>query len=398
MARERNATVRAAVLDARAARERTTQARSQFFPTVTPIYQYQSSRRVIDGSDRAFQEEGGTTSLTTSWRVLDTGQRQFNLLSASRSEEATRLTARQTLRTTLFTVHDRYFEALRTEQLLSVAEAQVENTRLILDQVETRVRVGDAARKDTLQARADFLNARVQAIQARNRYATAQADLKAVLGYDEAGPLPRLVALAEPSRELNIGTLTSTIQEGLSLRPDLRSARQRVEAQQFTARRLGRESGLTFAVDASLDLLFSPDRRDDRTVTFRLSYPLFDAGQARAAAREAILTLEATRADLVQLERNARAEIESAYAEVSQNVERVEAARAAREAAQENYRAALEAQRLGASNLLEVSTARVSLVTAESNYIEAIYDYYSSDARLRLVAGRPLAGESEPTQ
>jgi len=33
------------------------------------------------------------------------------------------------------------------------------------------------------------------------------------------------------------------------------------------------------------------------------------------------------------------------------------------------------------------------LVTAESNYIEAVYDSLISDLRLKLVTGKPLPGE-----
>jgi outer membrane protein len=126
-----------------------------------------------------------------------------------------------------------------------------------------------------------------------------------------------------------------------------------------------------------------------------VTYPLFDGGRLREQAREAKLNHQAAQARLVQSERLARAEIESAYAENAQNIERLNASKQALEAAQVNYNAAIAAQREGANDVIQVLTAQVSLVTAESNYIEATYDYYVSDANLRLVSGRPIAGELE---
>ena len=54
------------------------------------------------------------------------------------------------------------------------------------------------------------------------------------------------------------------------------------------------------------------------------------------------------------------------------------------------------ARQAGASELIELLTAQVSLVTAESNYVEARYDTLISRVRLKLATGRPLPGENGP--
>ena len=63
------------------------------------------------------------------------------------------------------------------------------------------------------------------------------------------------------------------------------------------------------------------------------------------------------------------------------------------DAAKKNYNAAVDSQKAGAYDLLQVLTAQVSLVTAESNQIQALYDYRISDVNLKLVTGRPIPGE-----
>jgi outer membrane protein len=397
LARQRNGTVRAAYLDVQAARSRVNQSLAAFLPTVTPSYRYNSSRRELATTTGGgfIQDEGGSSQVSASWRVLDSGQRQFTLLSGRRSEEATRSEALQTLRNSLFTVHQQYFDALRADQLERVAKAQVDRTQKILEQTTARVELGDAPKKDILQARADALNAEVEAISSRNRTVTAEASLKATIGWDPRQPLPELVASTEPVAAPTLDPLEDLVTLGLRERADLAAQRRRVEAQRFNVRRAQREAGITFGLDANFDQQITPKSLENRTLSFLVSLPLFDGGERREAARESRFNLLAQEAALVQSEREARADIEAAYNEVEQNTRRLEAAKLALEAARENYAAAAGAQVAGAqgTSVVTVAAAQVSLVTAESNYIEATYDYYISDVRLRLVTGRPVPGE-----
>ena len=120
-----------------------------------------------------------------------------------------------------------------------------------------------------------------------------------------------------------------------------------------------------------------------------MQLPLFDGGVLRERARQLRFEELALRATLTQREREVRAQIETDYITLVQNGTRAQAAKLAVEAAQQNYQAEVEAQRLGAANstIVTVLTAQVTLVTAESNYIQAIYDFYVADAQLRRSTG-----------
>jgi outer membrane protein len=166
-----------------------------------------------------------------------------------------------------------------------------------------------------------------------------------------------------------------------------------IKSLEMTKKLNERQAGFTFSVGLQLGEQWSPSRTENRVLSLLISYPLFDAGRSRAVARETALNIDANLQDLLQAERTARAEIESAYRELLQNRERLDAAKAALQAAEINYAAAVESQRLGAASVVEVSLARVSLITAQSEAIQATYDYAISNSRLQLVTGRPLPGE-----
>ena len=399
MARQNNGDVRAAFLDVAAANARVKQARAAFLPIITPFLEYNNRRSVTETSTGRIvsKDDGVTTGVDASWNLLDAGQREFSLLSARRSEDAARFQASQFLRQTLFTVHQQYYEALRSQELLKIAESQVERTQKIYDQAEfgARPEIGSVARKDVYQARADLLNAKVELLRVKNLAATTRSALKATIGWDGQAELPPLDQIEVVETVPEAVPLQTVVAEGLRDRPDLQAERRRVESQLYNARRADRDAGFGFDLNLNYSRNFSPNADDSRNLSLLVTYPLFDGGRLREAAREARLNYQASQASLVQSERLAQAEIESVYAEHVQNIERLNASKQALEAAQINYNAAIAAQREGANDVIAVLTAQVSLVTAESNYIEATYDYYVSQANLRLVSGRPIPGETE---
>lgn len=390
LAKRRNGTIRAAQADVDAARSRVAQAYSAFFPTVRPEYQYNNIRN--EAGQVIVAQEGTSSLLSNTWKILDSGERDYTYRSSRRALEATRFNTQQTLRTTLFTVAESYYEALRSQELQDIAESQVQRAKQILDQTEARILAKDAAEIERLQANADYQNARVQSLVARNQVISTSASLKATIGLDATEPLPKLIRNAGPPEAL-AGQVDTVIDEGIKLRPDLRSRRSSIESERFSQLRADREAGVTFSVDLSDDYYISPHGQSNRVFGFLLSYPLFDGGQRRAAARELSANIRADRALLSQAERDARAEIESAYNQEATNIERLNAAKVAVEAAQKNYEAAVDSRQAGASDLQAVLTAQSTLLTAESNLIGAEYDLRISEVRLRLVTGRTIPGE-----
>jgi outer membrane protein len=395
LAKAQNGTIASVVFDNAAARARVLQSNAAFYPTITPQYQYNSNRQQTKTAvgNGFVQTEGGSTSVDSSFRLLDSGERVLSLRSTRRSEEATRLTSQQTVRTVLFNVVSQFYEALRAQELQRINDISVKRYQAILDQTIARVEVKDAAKKDILQARADVLNAQVTSLQAQNRTTNASATLKGTLGLDQALDLPTLQKTPTPTTFPDPGDLATIIGRALFDRPDLAARRRSIEATRLSKDLADRQASIGFTADLGFNYQFSPDKLENRTLTFLVSYPLFDGNLKRQRARELEYQVKSAELALVQEQRVVRADVESTFKEVVTNARRFQAAQSAVLAAQENYAAAAEAQRLGGGNLIEVLTAQVSLVTAESNAVEAEYDYAISVVKLQLVSGQRLPGE-----
>lgn len=400
MAREMNGDVRAAYLNFESAAAGARSAAAAFLPTITPSYQYDFGRTQFHTGGFANQKTDEETGLIdVSWTLLDNGTRNFRFEASKQNREATAFQALQTLRSTLFSVHQGYYDALRSQELLRVQEAQLARAQEIERQAEVFAdpAVGAGARIDILQARADRLNAATTVLRAENQVATTSADLKAILGWPERDDLPNL---ERPETTADPQPLAVTMDEAFELgvrqRADLEAARLRIEAQRYDIRLARASAGVTYTVDANYRRGFAEDVFDSTGLQFRASLPVFDGRRSRELVRIEELALESLQAQLTQSERDARAEIESAYKEASFNLQRLDAARVALEAAQENYTAAVDRRTLGAGTLIEILTAQVTLVTAESNFVEAFYDALIGEVRLRLAMGSPLPGEPTP--
>lgn len=396
LAKENNGTVAASRLSLEASRSGTNAARSAFLPKLSPTYNYSTSTTWYRNGILKDTRDGtsnSTLDVVASYKLLDSGERRYSYLASRANTEAQAQSTLQSLRNVLFVVHQQYFNALRSEELLRVQEAQLERAEKLLDATELRIEVGDAAKKDRFQADADRLNARVAVMTAKNRVATSQADLKSTIGWDGSKPLPPLQKQDDVSIEAANFTLDEAIARGVEARPDLKGQRMRVEAAKYDVQLARIDSGITYSVDASLQKRFSRVNFDQSQIGLYATIPLYDGARSREILRSRQYALQADVESLNQAERDARAEIEAAYKEFVQNRERVVATKAALLAAQENYKAAKESYDAGASSILEVFAAQVTLVTAESNNIEAGYDLMISDVRLKVAMGEPIPGE-----
>ncbi len=394
LARERNGGVLAAQFNLESARSAVRASRGAFLPVVTPTLRFdENETNQYTGSSFDSSRSGSSIDIAASWRLLDNGQRQFNLASNRALALAEEANALLTLRNTLFIVTENYYNALRSTELLRVQRAQFDRADLILKQTRARAEVGDIARKDILQAEADQLNARVSVLTAESRVKTSLTTLKANIGWEERDGRPELVANTNPDLKPFEMTLDESVRQALARRPDLLASRQQLESQRYSEQIARAEAGLDYTVDATFVRSFAPDVSNRSGLGLVVSFPLFDGARSKEALRQRELAVSASRVRLVQSERDVRGTVEVAYTEYEQNLLRLEAAQAAVVAAQKNFEAASKSQAAGAANLVEVVQAQASLVTAEVNAVEAVYDLLISEAQLRLAIGSPVRGE-----
>jgi outer membrane protein len=391
LALQNNGLARAALAETDAADARLAAARANLYPSID--LSSSTTRTRIEGGGAIADTTQRQNGFGLEWLLLDNGQRELRIRQSSRTAEATRQSTRETLRRVLFQTARAYYEVLRRKELLQVADTAVRRAETLLEVAKAQAEVGAAPQKDVLQAEADLANARVQQIQARNALRLAETDLKRLIGWEAQKPLPDLTAPDAPPTPDPALSVEQLWQRARLQRPDLRDAELRLQISRLglDAARLNSLLRLQISVRGFRE--YDPNSRTQGSISIVASYPLLDGGLTRANLREAEASLQSAQFRLQQAERDAYAEVESALLSIREASERLEASKIAVAAAQRNFDAAQESLREGVGTIVEVLTAQLALITAETNLVQATYDAAVAELQLRLATGERLPVE-----
>lgn len=424
-------------------RGRTAEAKAALNPTVSGSASYsrlsQESTANINGRTLTLSSAdqanfGLTISLPLYTELLRTATDQARF-----QEIAARLDINRTRNQIALDVKSAFYDVLRAQALVAVNTENLQNSVDRLDDAQKRYRAGVVARFDVLRAETDVLNAQQSLIAARSQVSLAIATLNNTIGIDvntplkiseqgatedppgvepprpAAQPLPqaneqapaRLTAPEVGFDSLNLGPQFDAVtREALRQRPEILEADANIVAAQKGIRLARRSLYPSFGVSLSgsytpLATGFSPQYTTGQA-SLSVTLPIFDGGVTRARVQQARAEVSTAETNRRQSLDQVALEVRSAYLQLVQSRDRVAVANQALAQAQEafrlarvRYNAGVSAQ-AGISPLLEVSDAQAALTQAESNRVNALYDYNNNRARLDKAVGRYSYGNLGP--
>lgn len=403
-------------VDARAAHARTVQARgsalgawSGILPSVSGNLTYNHSipdqqRSIffvdVDSVRTAFrvkrnQQEVASASAQTnlvSVPAWSEKRRQNQLRRGAEESEA------ETRNSVVFGVKRQFFDLLKAERL---AEVSRESERLARDE-ETRAEalfeVGTVARGDVLKARARRASTQLDRIRADNQVEIQRSKLKQIVGLKPDASLEIESVLDE---NIGIPDSAEVAAKALVSRPGLArgaAAERAARAGLFgaRARRLPQVTGL-ISVDRAkntnrLEQLGLGEFDDSYYATewfgqVRLSLPLFDGFALEGGMKSAKGTLLEAEAQRRQGELDVAVEVQQAWLQLREAIQRIDVAKEGLASAQEDYNFSKGRYDLGAGTFLDLLNAEVNLAQAKQSYVEALADAHVAEAALERAIG-----------
>lgn len=324
-------------------------------------------------------------SLNADWTLWDGGRTQERVRQAKAQVRSLQSTLEDTRQSVLFNVTRAYFDLLRAQRLAALAEEQLESAQGHLKLVNARIEVGEAAAIDRYPVEVEVANARLNLLTARNQVRIATNALANAMGLKSG---TSLVLADVPEPQIEPVDLEAALQRAFLRRPDLRRLESQMEAARaaLNLARIEQRPLLNLASSLEEGLGESATRRRWQ-INASLTFPIFDAGAARAGVEQAKASLEAVQASYEQLRKDIEAEVEEAYLLLTNAQERIVASRALVEQARRNLEAANEKYRLGLAIVLEIVDAQVAFFNAQVNLIQAIYDHHIARAQLERAQG-----------
>jgi len=364
-------------LDAAAARQ--VQAKSGYYPQVT----VQSSSLVLQSGMPGDRNNG---SLGITQNIYDGGLREARVSQAKSSVVQSTAALERTRQTVIFDVTRSYLSLLRSYRLADVADMRLRYIEEQLNLIKTRVEEGDAADVEVIPIEAELANAQVDDLSAKNAVRTSAIGLQQAMGLSPQSEFP-IEDITVPA-ELAAPTLEESMAEALKQRPDIPQTKAGVESAKSSVKTAKIELYPRPVVNGQLAQDFAG--QSDRTVSISagLVFDLFDGGNNRAAYDEARANLSSAEIRRDQLEKDINAQVQTAYLNLTDARERMNASELGVKAAQRNMDAQEERYRQGLAITLDLLNAQVTLTTAGSNAVQARYDYYTALAELDYAMGK----------
>lgn len=419
------------------AQGRVKEAIAAFNPTLTANLNYlrlnQGLNATFGGANITFVNEQQRTISAQATLPIDLGGTlQATTDQAKFGEISAKLDINRARNQVVLDIKSAFYDVLRAQALEVVANDNLSNSRSRLDDSEKKFQAGVVARFDVIRAQTDVANSQQQLIQARNNVSLAIATLNSTIGIDintplkltnagaienPAGEMTALPATAikpigEAPTEDSHSRIPDTASDPLQLGEDYEKIQKealatRPEVWQAEASLAAAKRGILLARRSELPTLglnwsfsYTPDSAGltpqvlQWQATAQISLPLWDGGATKARKEQARADVAGAEISKRETQDRIVLEVRQAYLNLAQARDRVMVSRQvlaqAREAfrlARVRYNAGVSAQ-AGLSPLLEVSDAQAALTQAESNEVNALYDYNSSRARLERAVGR----------
>jgi outer membrane protein len=283
-----------------------------------------------------------------------------------------------------------YYDVLVNQELTRVTQERVTRAQQGLAVARARVTSGAAVQTDSLQLVLELIRAQVEGLRQRNGLRTAQLELGRRVG--AAGPVDAIPADSAEPAKLPI-SLIEAVRIGLDQGPQYRAARAN-ESSAEAALRAQRGDYLPVLSIGGLhqryDTELFPGASNITSVTFSLSFPLWNNGQREIEVSRARVNRDVAHAIREDLERAVRRDVSSAYDTYETATAAVELARVGITVAQQSYRMQELRYRSGASTILDLLDAQVSLAEAEAGLVQARYQTRLALAQLEAILGRRL--------
>ena len=375
-----------------AGRGRETQAVSPFFPQVNASTGY-SENRALGGAFGDNITKSYSTTLSVNQLIYDFGK-TGNTLDATRwSTVSYQRDLDRTVQDVVLSVKQAYYALLAAKKLVLVAEKTIEQTESHFRQAQAFYQAGSKPRFDVTRAEVEVNNARLGMINAKNGVRIRTIGLNNAMGIDPGKPtdiddtLPSAIVMP---------TLEKAQEETLKNRPEMLKAEADIEATKFRVQ--AEESnyfptisanGAYYWTNGTAEMgPFKGDLQNSWNTAVTLTVPLFQGGLTRGRVSEARANQLAAEAQRDATRQTILLEVNQAYADLESATARVEVMQLTLQRARENLEIAQGRYEAGLGPYIEVTDAQLSAVNAETDHIQALYDYYLASARLLKAMGR----------
>jgi len=326
-----------------------------------------------------------TNGVTLKQNIFDFGKTSAQVQIQNLNLDSSRSDLKNVSGQVILNVKQAYYGILKAKRNRNVAEESVKQFLQHLEQAKGFYEFGTKPKFDVTKAEVDLSNSKLNLIKAVNALRIAVATLNNAMGVPDA---PEYDIEDNFSYQAFGITFEDAIGTAYKNRPDLASVilkKQSAEGSIILAKK-----GYYPALTGNASYKWAGEKfplDEGWNVGVTLSFPIFSGFLTKYQVEEARANLNVLSANEESLRQAVFLDVQQAYLNLKDAEERIPAAELVVRQAEENLELASGRYAAGVGNPIEVTDAQVSLSSAKTSYIQALYDYRFSQASLEKAMG-----------
>lgn len=323
---------------------------------------------------------------TLKWSLVNLPALQ-NYLASRRDFAAAQLSVVDARDMVVLAVGNAYLTTIADAARIQAAQAQVDTSKVSLDQAVQNHKAGVSPLLDELRARVDYQTQEQGLIAAKDAWAKDKIALARAIGL----PLEQKFELAdqEPYAPLDHLEPEAAVQQALAHRADYKAMEQQVKAAELarkaaTDERLPKVSFTGDYGDIGINVAHSHGTGD---AVGSLDVPVFEEGKLRGDARQAQAQLDEDEAKLNDMRGQIAADVRDSILDIQSAEKLVGVARSDVQLAREELSEAQQRYKAGISDNLAVSQAQQAVAQADDQYVAALYEHNVAKLSLARALG-----------
>jgi outer membrane protein TolC len=355
-------------------------------------------------SDIAVSERSYQVRLQATQVIFAGGRIISQIRAADFTRDSSYYGFRNAIDTVVATVRQQFYQVLLNRALIGVQEQSISLLKSQLQDQQNRFEAGTVPRFNVLQAQVALSNQYPNLIASQNNYRISQLQLAKTLGLDfnpnrgDAAPLEAIGELQYHPRRM---PLTQAIALAKERRPFLKQQKAIVlsNAEQVRVARSGYFPQISASGGTEVrSSAFSDSPRDVSSgYIFGAtgSWAIWDWGSTYGQVKQARAVLEESKITLDDSGRQVELEVQQQDSNLKQSAELVKATEESVGQAEEALRLASARLSAGAGTQLEVLDSRVQVTQAQSNRLQALYNYNTALAEFDRVTASEVTYSNE---
>jgi outer membrane protein TolC len=321
-----------------------------------------------------------------SWSLVNLSSLQ-NYLAQRHNFKAAQLSAQDARDLVVLTVGNSYLTAIADAALVQSAQAEVDTSKVSLDQAQGNHEAGTAPLLDELRAKVDYQTQQQTLIAAQNAYQKDKIALARAIGL----PLEQQFELTDTVPYARFDQLDpdKTVQQALANRSDLKALEEQVAAAENARKAATAERFPTITFNGDYgDIGINPNHSHGTgDAVGSLDVPIFEEAKLRGDAKQAQSQLEQMRARLSDMRGQISADVRDSILDIQAAEKLVEVAKSNVELAKEALSESQQRYKAGVSDNLAVSQAQQAVAQADEQYVASLYRHNVAKLSLARALG-----------